>query len=99
MEEEKRIASRILFNSPIRYHERGAQRYSDTVCKDLSNSGIGFISNEFIPKHSKFIFEIRSPWRTEPIQTLAEIVWVSSQPYSEKFNIGAKFSSPLNSLP
>lgn len=95
MEEEKRIAARILFDLSVRYHEKGTQRYSNTVGKDISNSGIGFISNEFIPKHSKLVFEIHPPWRPEPIQTLAEVVWVSNQPYSERFNVGARFLAPL----
>jgi len=95
MEMEKRVASRILFDSPVRYYEKGAQRYSDTVAKDLSNSGIGFVSYEFLPKNSKIMCELRPPWHTEPIQALAEVIWISSQPYSEKFNIGARFLSPL----
>lgn len=91
MGNEKRIASRILFNSSVRYQEKGGQGYRDTIGKDISNSGIGFIANEFIPKNSKLVFEIRSPWQQEPIQTLAEVVWISNQPYSERFNVGARF--------
>ena len=95
MEEEKRIAPRILFDSPVRYHEKGTQRYSNAVGKDISNNGIGFISNEFIPKHSKLVFEIHPPWLPEPIQALAEVAWISNQPYSERFNVGARFLAPL----
>ncbi len=95
MEEEKRFASRILINSSVRYHQKGAQIYNNTVGKDISNSGIGFVSNEFFPKHSQLVFEIHPPWQPEPIQTLAEIVWVSNQPHSERFNVGAKFLAPL----
>ncbi len=95
MEVDKRIAARILFNSPVRYYRKGAAKYSDTVGKDISNSGIGFISNEFIPKNSHLVFELRSPWQLEPIQTLAEVVWVSNQPCSERFEVGARFLDPL----
>jgi len=95
MEEEKRVASRISFNSPVRYQEKGARGCHDTVGKDISDSGIGFISNEFIPKHSKLIFEIRPPWHPEPMQRAGEVIWVTSQPYSERFNVGARFSEPL----
>ena len=95
MEDERRIAPRIAFNSAVRYRQKGFQGYSDTVGKDISNSGIGFISNEFIPKHSKLVFELHPPWHVEPIQTTAEVVWVSNQPYSERFKIGAQFLNPL----
>jgi len=94
MEEDKRIATRVMFNSSVRYHEKGVQRYSNTVGKDISSSGIGFISNEFIPNHSKILFELHPPWHQEPVQALAEVVWVSSQPYSERFNVGARFPDP-----
>jgi len=95
MEEDRRIASRVLFSSPVRYRQKGTNGYNDTVGKDISNSGLGFISNEFIPKNSHLVFELHSPWQSEPIQTLAEVVWVSNQPYSERFEVGARFSNPL----
>ena len=95
MEDERRIAPRITFNSAVRYRQKGFQSYSDTVGKDISNSGIGFISNEFIPKHSELVFELHPPWHVKPIQAAAEVVWVSSQPYSERFEIGARFSGSI----
>jgi len=95
MEQEKRIAPRVLFDSAVRYRQKGFQSYSDTVGKDISTSGIGFISNEFIPKNSKLVFELRPPWHVEPIQTVAEVMWVSNQPYSERFKIGARFLDPI----
>ncbi|MCX5693027.1 MAG: PilZ domain-containing protein [Candidatus Omnitrophica bacterium] len=96
MEADKRIVPRILFNLPVRYRQKGTAGYSDTVGKDISNSGIGFISNEFIPKNSHLVFELHSPWQIEPIQALAEVVWVSNQPCSERFEVGAKFlGSPM----
>jgi hypothetical protein len=93
MEKDKRIASRILFDSPIRYRQKGVTGYSDTVGKNISNSGISFVSNEFVPINSHLVLELRSPWQMEPIQSLAEVVWISNQPYSERFEVGARFLS------
>ena len=95
MEEERRISKRIFFDSGVRYHQKGSQKYCDTVGKDISNTGIGFISNEFLPKNSHIVFELHPPGRQEPIQTMAEVVWVSDQPYSERFYVGARFLEPL----
>lgn len=91
MEEDKRVAPRILFSSAIRYRYKGAAEHSDTVGKNISNSGIGFISNEFIPKNSCLVLELHSPWQAEPINALAKVVWISSLPCSERFEVGAKF--------
>ena len=95
MEEERRVSNRISFDSAIQYHQKGSQKRYGTVAKDISDSGIGFISNEFLPKNSHIVFELCPPWHQEPIQTLAEVAWVSDQPYSERFYIGAKFLEPL----
>jgi len=95
MEENKRTTPRVLFSSHVRYRKKGTSGYNDTVGKNISNSGLCFISNEFIPKNSHLVFELHSPWQSGPIQTLAEVVWVSNQPYSERFEVGARFSSPL----
>ena len=95
MEDEKRLSRRISFDSAIRYHQKGSQKYYGTIGKNISNSGIGFISNEFLPKNSHIVFELHPPWHQEPIQTLAEVVWVSDQPYSERFYVGARFLEPL----
>ena len=95
MEDDRRAAKRIPCDLPVRYNQKGAKEYINTVGKDISDTGIGFISNEFIPKHSNLLFEIRPPWQPEPIQALAEVVWVSNQPYSERFNVGARFLDPL----
>jgi len=97
MEEDRRIAQRVLFDSPVRYHQKGDQRYSDTVGKDISSSGIGFISNEFIPRNFQIVFELHPPWHIEPIQAPAEVMWVSNQPHSERYYVGARFLSPLES--
>jgi hypothetical protein len=95
MEEDRRVTQRISYNSPVRYNQKGAKIYSDTVGKDISNNGICFISNEFIPKKTHLIFEVQPPWKETPVQTLAEVVWVSNQSYSERYEIGAKFLAPL----
>jgi len=94
MEEEKRIAPRVSFNSAVRYSYKGAAAHSDTVGKSISNSGIGFISNEFIPKNSYLALELHLPWQAESINTLAEVVWITSQPFSERFEVGARFLTP-----
>lgn len=99
MEEEKRCLKRISFTSPVRYYQKGSEKYSNTVCKDLSASGIGFISNEFIPKGTQLLFELNPPWNNEPIQVLGEVKWIASQSYSERFNVGAVLLSSLNFVP
>mgnify|MGYP001592477055 FL=1 len=95
MEDDRRAAKRTPCDLPVRYNQKGAKEYTNTVGKDISDTGIGFISNEFIPKKAHLVFELHPPWKEAPIQTLGEVMWVSSQPHSERFEIGAKFLAPL----
>lgn len=98
MDKDRRVAQRILYNSPVRYNEKGTRKYNNTIGKDISNSGIGFISNEFIPKKAHLVFELRAPWQETIVHTLAEVVWISNQPHSERYDVGARFlHAPISS--
>jgi len=94
MKSERRISKRFDFDSPVRYQEKGSQKITNTTAKDLSNSGIGFISDEFIPKSSQLVFEIHPPGYQEYMKVLGEVMWVSNQPFSERFYVGARFINP-----
>ena len=98
MEENKRILDRIHLTTPIRYQKKGSQRFGNFIGRDISANGIGFVSNEFFPVSTQFIFEFQQPKANNYIKTVGEVVWVSSQPHSERFSAGAKFIEPLSTL-
>ena len=90
MIEERRASKRNVFHSPVRYQLKGSQKFNDTIGSDISNSGIGFISEEFIPCASQVILEFDAH-RHNRVKVLGEIRRAVNQPFSEKFYIGAKF--------
>lgn len=93
-ERDKRKNERVPFPSPIRCYYNGSQKYFDTVGRDINNKGIGFITNDFIAPSTKIIFELKAP---EYKKMLGEVVWAVSQPFSDRFNVGAKFITSLKS--
>ncbi|MFH1478763.1 MAG: PilZ domain-containing protein [Candidatus Omnitrophota bacterium] len=93
MNEEKRSSKRISLTSPIRYQRKGTHRFGDTIARDLSDTGIGFISNEFMPVNSELFFEFPTPPINEIEMRLGEIVWISKEPHSERFHVGARFKN------
>ena len=91
---EKRSSERLTLSSPIRYRRKGSQLFGNTIARDISNRGIGFVSNEFFPISTQLIFEIQHPKTHEFIKAVGEVAWVSNQAYSERFSIGARFIGP-----
>ena len=94
MFQERRNSERLLLSSPIRYRQKGSQRFGNTVGRDISNSGIGFISNEFFPISTQLVFDFQHPKTQGFVKVLGEVVWISNQPYSERFSVGARFIGP-----
>lgn len=94
MKQDKRDSKRLPTSAPIRYQKKGSRVFGNTIGRDVSDNGIGFISNEFLPISSNLIFEIQHPEKAGFTRAVGEVVWISSQPYSERFSVGAKFIEP-----
>lgn len=65
---------------------------NETVVKDISEGGIRFRSNHFIPVHHKLLFKINVPNR-RPIEAVAQPAWIRDIPGLDQFELGAKFIS------
>jgi hypothetical protein len=94
MRQERRGFERLLLSTPIRYQQKGSQKFGNSIGKDVSSRGIGFISEDFFPTSTQLIFELRHPKTQEFIKAVGEIVWISNKPHTEKYNIGARFLGP-----
>ena len=94
MMQDKRESVRISMSSPVRYQRKGSQGFDNCITKDFSDSGIGFISNEFFPLSTHLVFEIEHPEDRKYIKAVGEVVWISSQPHSDRFSVGARFIGP-----
>jgi len=91
---ERRIDSRLSISSPLRYQFKGSQRFGNSIGRDISPGGIGFVSDEFFPVSTQLVFEVQHPRTQQLIKAVGEIAWISSKAHSEKFNVGAKFLGP-----
>ena len=94
MVQERRDFERLALSSAIRYQEKGSQRFANSVGRDISNGGIGFISDEFFPISTNLVFEVRHPKTQEMIKAVGEVVWISNARHSENYNVGARFLGP-----
>lgn len=95
MAQERRDFERMKLSAPVRYQLKGSQRFGNTLGKDISAGGIGFLSDEFFPVSTQLIFEVQHPKTRVFIKAVGEIAWISNnKPYSEKYAAGARFIGP-----
>lgn len=97
MNSERRIAKRSALAVSVRYQQKGSQAFSNTLGRNISETGIGFVSTEFFPISTQLVFETQLPESRDFIKAVGEVVWVSKYPHSERFSVGARFLGP--SLP
>ena len=65
---------------------------AETVVKDISEGGIRFRSNRFIPVREKLLFRMRLP-NQKTIEAVAQPAWIREIPSLNQYDIGAKFLS------
>ena len=94
MNNERRIAKRSAFAFPVRYQMKGDNAFMDTLGRDISETGISFVSNEFFPVSTRVILQTRHPENNSFIKAAGEVMWVSKYPHSERFSVGARFLGP-----
>jgi hypothetical protein len=61
-----------------------------TVFQDLSEGGIRFRSNHFLPKRSRLYFHFQIP-KLPNMEALTELAWVRELPHLNCFEAGARF--------
>ncbi len=65
---------------------------SETLIQDISEGGIRFRVNHFIPVHNKLLFRIQMP-NSKFIEAVARPTWIREIPSLRQFDIGAQFIS------
>ena len=65
---------------------------SETRVQDISEGGVRFRSNYFVPVHNKLLFKINIP-NSKPIEALVQPSWIREIPRLHQYDIGAKFIS------
>ena len=93
--EETRRAPRIDFTGPLRCQVRGTPVFLNTLSDDISDSGIGFINNKFIPPQTTVMMEINIFARV--LRPIGKIVWSSPFAHADKYRFGAQFLEWENS--
>ena len=87
--EEKRRFPRIKFKSPVNLQIRGVGSSESTACDNLSEGGIGFINNKFIPPDTLVMLEINVLSRI--LKPIGKVVSSLTLPHSSRNRLGIEF--------
>ena len=90
---ERRICKRINVSLPINYDilETVKRISSNTVCKDISETGIRLILKRFYPPKAKFLLRITLGQESKIIEAIAETIWSFNMRSSDMYYNGSRF--------
>lgn len=101
--EDKRLAKRLPFRQNLEYHITSKEvvregRVKDgggTLACDLSESGIRFWTEEFIPIHTPMDLRISLNPETK-VLARGTVVWSQRQAHGENYQVGVSFAPALD---
>jgi c-di-GMP-binding flagellar brake protein YcgR len=59
--------------------------------RDLSASGVRFTAPAFVPRNTRLVALLSLPGQSQPIRTIAQVVWVQRRPSLEAYDYGIRF--------
>ena len=89
--EERRKYVRIPENSRISYRCIPKEKFSDFLTKDISQGGIRFMIEEFIPKGSFLKIRLKLSKTSVAVEAIVKAVWIKGMPHSDEYEIGVQF--------
>ncbi len=67
-------------------------KLAETTVRDISEGGVRFRSNHFIPVRNRLSFKVNIP-KKKPIEALLKPAWITEIPRVGQYEIGAYFIS------
>lgn len=95
--EERRQFKRVSFRAPIQYQQVESPLGIGSVAFDLSEGGIRFYAEDFIPLNAQVLCELRlNPEQSVGLTGI--VAWIQKVPHSESYHVGLQFMPTSLSL-
>ena len=90
---EKRKYIRVNVGIPLQYKNlRGLSEGTiGAITRDMSEAGVRFISNEFLPLASRLVVQIFLPAQPRPIKAIAKVAWIRKSSSEDQYEVGNHF--------
>jgi c-di-GMP-binding flagellar brake protein YcgR len=92
-EQERRRFLRIPESLPVTYELLLNAKTEQCHTKDISQEGIRFLIDTFIPKFSLLKIKFNLDKLSFSFDALVRVVWIKSLPQSDKYEVGVEFIS------
>ena len=89
--QERRRFARIPENLPISYEVLPEIRTEEALTKDISQEGIRFFVNSFIPKFSLVKIKLKLQKVPFNFEALVRVRWIKAEVPNNRYEIGAEF--------
>ncbi len=88
--EDKRRFERTEFREAVQYRFPEMPALNGSVGYDLSEGGVRFRTEEFLPHDAQVVIKLQL--KTEREATLiARVIWVQKTPHDETYHVGCEF--------
>ncbi len=93
LEQERRKHPRVYASLPMQFREIGEfdKLPRDTITKDLSQGGVRFSADKFLPVGNRLVVNIILESRSEPLRSVVKIMWSKKQHFSDSYELGCQF--------
>jgi len=88
---ERRRYVRIPESSQISYEVMPSIKIKDNITKDISEGGIRFFVDEFIPKNSLLKIRLTIEKITFSFEAVVKLIWIREVPRTDRYEIGVEF--------
>lgn len=88
---ERRKFIRVDNFGPIQYRKIGHVVGGRKITKDISEGGIKFLADEFIPISALLKVEITLEKSLKPVTAIVKVAWVRKLPLQDGYEVGAAF--------
>ena len=90
---ERRRLPRLKCSAPIQFRSvlKPQDPFAGSLSRDLSASGIRMTAPSFLPVEARLVLLLSLPHLLKPIRTIARVVWVQEQPFTETYDCGMQF--------
>jgi len=91
---ERRKHVRVRCNQPVRFRDLGqtaSMNFSETCALDISEGGIRFRADRFVPLNNKLLIEMSFGGGARPVKMVAKPAWTKAASGFYECEIGASF--------
>jgi len=90
---ERRKCARIDARLPLQFKDiqRPIETYAGSLTKDISESGVRFLSNDFLSIFTRLLLEVSVPSFSRPIKAISKVAWIRKVSRSNQYSVGLQF--------